>query len=280
MAIPDQGFAHRHLAHINYYRLRAYWLPFECESDDGTDDHRFAPGTSFKHALDLYNFDRHLRLLLLDAIERVEVSLRTQWATILSLQYGAHAYLKPDIFYDHHKYQDCLDGLKKEMERSQETFIKHYRECYTIPSLPPIWAACEVMTLGQLSKWFQNLKYRQDRLEIAKVYQLDEKVLRSFVHHLAHVRNLCAHHSRIWNRLFTVTMQIPRQPLLKNLGFNPDADRRIYNTLVMLGHILKTMIPDSTWVTRIKQLIADFPQINLVSMGFPKAWEDLPVWAK
>ena len=77
--------------------------------------------------------------------------------------------------------------------------------------MPPLWVVCEIMSLGHLSTFYQNIKRPHDRNLIAKEYCLDEKVLTSFLHHLSHVRNLCAHHSRIWNRRFTITIRLPKK---------------------------------------------------------------------
>ncbi|MBI4005306.1 MAG: Abi family protein [Gammaproteobacteria bacterium] len=276
MKIPDNSRVRHYLAHINYYRLRAYWLPFEDKAVEG--DHKFLPGTSFEDALALYVFDRKLRLLILDSIERIEVSLRTRWAYSLAMRYGAHAYLDTGLFRDTEKYRHCFEDLQKEIERSHETFIQHYQMHYTEPKMPPIWAACEVMSLGQLSMWFENLKHHADRKEIALFYQLDEIILSSFMHHLTHVRNLCAHHSRLWNRRFTFTMRLPRKPRHIAGWFNPAELRKIYNTLVMLGYILKIISPDSTWITHIKELLADCPYAKPEAMGFPPGWGQLPLW--
>ncbi|MBI5409958.1 MAG: Abi family protein [Nitrospirae bacterium] len=62
--------------------------------------------------------------------------------------------------------------------------------------------------------------------------KIDEAVLGSFMHHLTHVRNLVAHHSRLWNRRMTFTMSIPRHPAEMVGWFNRNADRKIYNTLI------------------------------------------------
>lgn len=168
MNITDRGRASRYLTHINYYRLRAYWLPFE--EATGNDEHRFKPGTDFENVLSLYVFDRKFRLLVLEAIERVEVSFRTRFAYELSLKYGSHAYLDRNNFKSAEKHQECMSALQEELSRSRETFIEHYRTKYTDPEFPPIWAVCEVMSFGQLSKWFQNLKHRKDRKAVADVY--------------------------------------------------------------------------------------------------------------
>lgn len=278
MMVTDRARAARYLSHINYYRLRAYWLPFE--DSTGNSGHRFKPGMQFEDALTLYIFDRKFRLLVLEAIERIEVSFRTRFATELATQYGSHAYLNPDYFKSATTYQQCLTSLQEELNRSRETFIEHYRATYTDPELPPIWAVCEIMTFGQLSKWFQNLKFRKDRKTLADVYQLDEGVLGSFMHHLTHVRNLVAHHSRLWNRRLTFTMSIPLRPTEIAGWFNPHAERKIYNTLVMLGYLLTLMSPGTSWTERLRQLITENPVVDSSAMGFPTGWQDLTIWKR
>ncbi|KKK51834.1 hypothetical protein LCGC14_3110980, partial [marine sediment metagenome] len=110
---------------------------------------------------------------MLEAIERVEVSFRTRFAYVLATKHDSHAYLNPDYFKSERKYQQCIANLREELNRSRETFIEHYRTKYDDPELPPIWAICEVMSFGQLSKWFQNLKHRADRKAIADIYKID-----------------------------------------------------------------------------------------------------------
>lgn len=276
MVISDRDRARRYLSHINYYRLRAYWLPFESAPVAG--DHRFVSGISFDDVVALYVFDRRLRLVVLDAIERVEVSVRTRWAHTLAMRYGAHAFLQANLFRDPDTYGRCLNGLREEIGRSHETFVEHYRTRYTQPELPPIWAACEAMTTGQLSTWFANLRHRADRKEIAALYRLDEGVLRSFMHHLTHVRNLCAHHSRLWNRRFTFTMRLPQTPRHIAGWFNAAEPRKLYNTLAMLGYLLTIVSPDSSWRPHLVQLIDGCQQAQPAAMGFPGGWRELPPW--
>ncbi len=276
MVIPDQARAVRYLSHINYYRLRAYWLPFEATADG--HEHCFKAGTTFDDALALYVFDRKFRLLVLEAIERVEVSFRTRFAYELALKYGSHAYMDAAIFHNAGLHRQLTEGLKEEIGRSHETFIDHYHRTYDEPDQPPIWAVCEVMSFGQLSKWFKNLKHRQDRQAIARAYAIDEAVLGSFMHHLTHIRNLTAHHCRLWNRRLTFTMTIPRTPTSLVTMFNPKDDRRVYNTLVMLGYLLRLISPGTSWPKRMRQLIETDQAIDPVAMGFPENWQTLTLW--
>lgn len=276
MAIPDRSRALRYLTHINYYRLRAYWLPFEEPAGGG--NHQFRAGTQFEDVLSLYIFDRKFRLLVLEAIERVEVSFRTQFAYVIGNRYGSHAYLDPAYFKSADTHAQCMESLREEYTRSRETFIEHYKSKYTEPELPPIWAACEIMSFGQLSKWFQNIQQRKDRNDISSVFGIDEVVLGSFMHHLTHIRNLVAHHSRLWNRRLTFTMTIPRRPKEIAGLFNPPSNRKIYNTLVMLGYLLTVMSPGTTWPARIRQLIEANPISNPADMGYPSDWREVSLW--
>jgi len=278
MVYADEAAAEQALTHINYYRLRAYWLPFE-DGPSAYEPHTFRPGTLFEDVLAHYAFDQRLKLLLLDAIERVEISLRTRWAHELSLRYGSHAYLDSNLFANAGRHAKCLQSLQDEVKRSHETFIKHYLNTYTNPALPPIWAVCEVLTLGQLSQWLDNLKRRPDRQAIAQVLGFDEVVVCAFAHHLATVRNLCAHHSRVWNRKFTIRMKLPRHPSHVTPWFNAQEDHKVYNTLLMLTLLLERVCPDSSWKSRLIRLISQMPAGTTEAMGFPADWRDFPVWA-
>jgi abortive infection bacteriophage resistance protein len=280
MEFFDEAAARHTLTHINYYRLRAYWLPFETvNTADPTALHAFVPGTQFEAALASYTFDQRLKLLLMDAVERVEIALRTRWAHELALRYGSHAYLDTAIFASTPRQARCLQSLQDEVVRSKETFLKHYRDTYADPALPPIWAVCEVLTLGQLSQWLDNLKLRSDRQAVAQALGFDEVVICAFAHHLATVRNLCAHHSRVWNRKLTIKMKIPTRPTAVAAWFNPTQDRKIYNTLLMLVLLLERISPDSSWKARLMQLMATMPLGTAQAMGFPDGWQTFPVWA-
>ena len=280
MVVADQARAVRVLQNINYYRLRAYWLPFETPELSGAaeGEHLFRQGTDFDAVVSLYVFDRKLRLLLLEAIERVEIAIRTHWAQVLADKYGSHAYLNRDVFHNPSMHGTCLSKLDEELVRSKETFVQHYRSKYTQPARPPIWAICELLTLGQLSKWLGNIKLRNDRQAIAHRLKLDEVVVCAFAHHLTHVRNLCAHHSRVWNRKLTFIMTLPKRPSELAAQFNAGEERRIYNTLVMLAWCIRTISPDTTWPARLQGLLRERTDGELKAMGVPVDWAAHAPW--
>ncbi|MBB3931212.1 abortive infection bacteriophage resistance protein [Kaistia hirudinis] len=277
MTIPDRARAEHYLQHVSYYRLRAYWLPFE-QLAPVNGDHMFRNGTSIDDAVALYVFDRQLRLLVMDAIERIEVSLRGAWAYHLAVKYGSHGYLDPNLYDRADRFANALTGLLDEIERSTDTFIVHYKSKYDDPEQPPIWMTAEVMSLGQLSKWYSNLKRRPDRQAIAKIYGLDEKVLTSVAHHLTYVRNICAHHGRLWNKQFTVTMTIPNSPGSLKLAMNTAATRKLYNTLAVLGYLIGIVAPGTEWRKHLADLVASCPLAGTAAMGFPTNWKEMPAW--
>ena len=264
MQFLDEEQASYYLENINYYRLSAYWLPFE--SDHKT--HTFKDGTSFERVLELYIFDRELRLLMLDAIERIEVSVRTHLAYELSQKYGSHPHLEAELFKPLHRYKRVLEKLKGEAGRNKEPFVKHFKEKYS-EALPPIWACVELMTLGQVSNWFGMIKLRQDKQLIAKYYSIDEKVLGSFLHHLTIIRNICAHHSMLFSSNLTVEFTIP-----KNMQehFNTQERKKLFNTFVMLEYLMDKISGDNHWRTRLEDLIDKY-NINRVTLGYGGADE-------
>ncbi|NOQ52069.1 MAG: Abi family protein [Desulfuromonadaceae bacterium] len=274
LQVSDRPRAIHYLSHLNYYRLAAYWLPYE---QDHTT-HQFRPGTDFNHILEHYIFDRELRLLILDAIERVEVSLRTQWAYHLAHTHGTHAHLDPNLFKARWRHRDNVDSLKETVRRSSETFVRHFRRYDE--DLPPVWVICEIMTFGQLSNWYANLRHGADRNAVAHMFNMDEVNLTSFLHHLSIVRNHCAHHSRLWNREFTFAWRLPNHrpgSLLPN--FNRTDGKRIYNTLVMLAYMMDIINPGHHWKKRLGELFTRYPQVFERSMGFPADWRNRPIWA-
>ena len=271
MIVDDQAEAEFYLQHLNYYRLGAYWLPFE--QDHGS--HRFKPGTHFKQVLNLYIFDRELRLLVLDALERLEVSVRTQWAYQLGHRHGTHAHLDSSIAYRQDRWQTNLEALEKEVKRSDEVFIKHFTDTYS-EALPPVWAVCEVMSLGLLSRWYANIKPMATRTAIASAYGLDQRVLESWLHHLTLVRNACAHHSRLWNREFSVAPMLPQRPSGLAAQFLTGS-RKPYNSLLILLHCMDCIAPHHHWRRRLVGLI-DQHAIPVAAMGFPADWKSKAFW--
>jgi abortive infection bacteriophage resistance protein len=272
MEIADPERAEFYLRHINYYRLGAYWLPFE--ADHST--HEFRPGTTFESVLGLYIFDRELRLMVMDAIERFEVSLRSVWAHEMAMRYGPHGHLEASIMRDKQRWRTAVQDAQREVSKSREVFIEHMRSQYK-EKLPPVWATCEILTLGALSKWLENLAPMQVRTKIARVYHIHEGVLESWCKHLTIVRNICAHHSRLWNRVFPITPMIPTSRMSRLVDEFERGSRRLYNSLVALLHLMDVIAPDHSW-RGVLRVHLQTCVLDLRYMGFPDDWQSRQIW--
>lgn len=274
LQIDDQQRAEHYLAHINYYRLAGYCLPFE--ADHAT--HQFRPGVRFDDVIGLYVFDRELRLLVLDAIERIEVSVRTQWAYHFAHAVSPHGYLDAQHAHSTRQHARQLAILATSVESLNEAFVAHHRNKYDDPDMPPVWVACEMLSLGQLSQWFTLLKPMALRKQMSRCYQLDQQVLQSALHHLTYVRNICAHHARLWNREFVVTTSLPRKGVPMLTSAIPDRNsRHLYNTLCLIVHLMDCINPGHSWRERLVTLLEQHKP-DLHAMGFPTDWAARDLW--
>lgn len=273
MRIDDEERARHQLGHLNYYRLRGYWMPFEAAPMNG--EQPFRAGTNFDDVIALYEFDRRLRLEINDAIERFEVSLRTRWAYVLGLKEGPVAHRSTALFNDHHDV--LLKKLEKLFSDRHEVFLRRYLDR---GEEPPIWALCEALSMSDLSKWLRSLKHHEDRQAVADAYGMSESAFCSFVEHICFVRNVCAHHARLWNRALVVgKLRLPKKPanLVAQLNRQTVASPRIYNTLVILANLLSIIAPDSVWRRRLRSLVCSRPDL-WDQMGFPPEWQSFELW--
>lgn len=271
----------RYLSTIGYYRLSAYWLPFELPSHhSGTRNHRFRPDTTFDKVLGLYIFDRNLRMLVMEALERIEVAVRTSWANALALRHGSHAHMKSELFKSPWQHSGDLGKIASDLERSKEPFVVHYRSQYRDPFLPPIWAVVETMTLGSLSRWFKNTDDTDSKKEVSQALNMPSiEILEQVLHALTPVRNVCAHHGRLWNRRFA--MSLPQIKRIKGRLVPPDAPHcqahYLFNFLVVLDLLMVAVSPGSSWTRRVTALVETLDG-GPHPMGFPGDWRDREPW--
>lgn len=306
LQFTDDARVQHYLTHIGYYRLSAYWLPFEQATVDGqVRNHLFQPNTTFEQVLSLYTFDRQLRLLVMEAIERIETAIRTHWAHSLATRHGPHAHMDANLFKSPWQHASDIARMAADLQDSRETFIAHYRKRYSEPYLPPIWAVVETLTLGALSRWFKATQSTDAKREVAKSLGMPTiEVLEQVLHALTPVRNVCAHHGRLWNRRFT--LQLPHIKRLKNemviehifatkkqtapcgqcgvtvtqehTSVQEQPSRQLYNYLLVMAHLMRRINPGSSWQQRLNQHIQSASPEQQKAMGFPADWEQRAIW--
>lgn len=290
----DEAKAAYQLANVSYFRLSAYMFPFKKKVGGCVID-EFQWGTSWKDIYDMYVFDRKLRLLVFDAIEKIEVAIRTQMVYILSHRYGAHwqddvsiykpkqiLRLKDGSTKEVDVYGEIQKHLNEQLHNNQaELFIEHYRETYTHPTNPPSWMCVEVMYFNQLSRIYSHLEKRSDRAEIARYFGLPPDEFASWLHTMNYIRNICAHHARLWNRDLKIVPAMLKFSKSKEWISNPDSVQRskVYYFLCMVNYMLQTVNINSTFTIRLKELINEYKP-KIWAMGFPEKWEEEKMWQK
>lgn len=275
LIIKDKIKAEKYLSNISYYRFSAYLYPFK---DLATD--KFADGTTFEKVLDLYLFDRELRLLIFDAVERIEIAFRTQLIYQPAMVGGAFWFQDASNFDDVGRMNEHNYQLENEIERSSEVFIEHFKTKYKEEDVPPVWMSFEVLSLGLLSKFYQNLKFSsQAKKDIAKHFGLNESlILQSWIRSITYVRNICAHHSRLWNRTLTSRPKILRKPSRIWIKTSAPNNEKIYYFLCCLWYLLREINPETSFVEKLKALFVKYPDTPLDAMDFPENWESESFW--
>ena len=294
LIVTDRKRAERHLANISYYRLSAYMLPYK-KKENGIIIDAFKEGTTWDDIYDLYVFDRKLRLLVFDAIERLEVAIRTQIIYQLSHKYGSHWQDNAHIFMPSREvtlrdgrkitidvYREIQSHIKEQLHSNRaEVFIQHYHNKYDTPENPPSWMSVEIMYFNHLSKICTGLKNRADIVGIASYFALPPKTFCSWLHTMNYVRNICAHHSRLWNRDLNIVPE--KLSFSKRLVWinTPDTAKRSknYYFFCMINYMLQVANPTSQFKTKLKELLEEYKNvISLDSMGFPQGWEEEKMW--
>ena len=246
LLIHDKQNALNVLSCISYERFKAYLVPFKSKENNK----QLKPDTTFDNVYELYEFDRELRLLVMDAIEWIEVAVRTRLTYHIAHKYGIFAHEEHKFFHERNKdkHAEWLVKIHENTNQSSSSneSIKNYKNKYKGFPTIPIWMLTEVISFGQLSLFYTYLK-SEDKRKISEHFKLNYKTLKKWLHVLNHIRNICAHHSRIWNKKLTI-----KPPEYKKSDVPND---RIFYILLMLYYLLKKIEKDSNWKDKIVNLI-------------------------
>lgn len=300
MQVSDDAAALASLEQFGYYRLSAYWYPFRHKEFDEsgrlsriTDS--FIPNTELRDAVKLYLFDKKLRLLLLDALERIEIALRVDIAHLLG-RLDTFAHTKPDKLHKSFANKSKGNGKPTAFNawnqkriyveaRSKEDFVEHYKAKHG-PDLP-IWVAVETWDFGALSQLFAMMKVKHQTQIAMKYGVADWEAFQSWLRSLNYLRNICAHHSRLWNRNIIDQPSLPETGALEWLDklrasnfSDEELISRPFLLIAICRHMLLQLKPSSLWHQRVKEHIEEFPvvasdyKISFEAMGAPDGWDE------
>jgi len=334
LILNDLEYAKSILSSIGYYRLSAYFLPFQ----EDKEKHLFYSNVKFEQVVNMYKFDCMLRCLLINPIESAEVQARTRLTYYLSLEHNdAFCYLNKNLYsakflgeqlarediirecrhlpetdityiweelrkqgyitkkgniqkrfsqienvnidnitleekeavykcFDKSPYDIFMGHIANSVIESQEVFVRHFRTKYFDEYLP-LWMVTEIVSLGQISRLFTGLN-SENKQNIAKLYNLPHRTIGQWLHSLTYLRNMCAHHSRLWNRKLEIAPTRPR-----NLPENEIWSKQLFSLLVVLKYLVSDSFDWNNFIQSLNALLDENKFVDIKAMGFPDDWE-------
>ena len=238
MVIKDEARAKQILQNISYYRLSGYWYPLLADKQR----HLFKSGSTFERAYNLYKFDSELRKMILSEIEKIEVAVRTQLAYVMSQNYGGWWFQDTALFSNPARLAKTISNMDEELGRSG------------------------------------NLNSGRCKRQIAKYFGVADTVMVSWLHAMTYIRNVCAHHSRLWNRTLGISPIMPRRTANPFVSLPAKGTRHVYFILAIIQYWLNIVNPSNTFKTKIMALLSKYPAIDISAMGFPSNWEKEAFW--
>ena len=274
LTVQDVEKAKSYLDFIGYYRLSAYMYPL---LQMPKELHRYKPGTSFSQVMMLYRFDKKLRLLIFNEIEKIEVAVRSAIVNIGSELTGNPFWMTDAAnFINMGKFRHTMDLIDGELNRSREDFITHFKNTYS-DAYPPAWILAEVLPFGVLTNIFSNLKNIRIKKRVSQRFGLQVAPFESWLTIVTLTRNSCCHHARIWNKQNTIRPMLPNRMQFSWIALPTDA-LRIYFNLCIIKYFLNIISPRNDMKAKMLSLLAEYPNIDTSAMGFPAGWECESLW--
>lgn len=272
LEVADEEAAAETLFHIGYYRLQPYARGFEMPGSG----HRFRPGTTFEELIDRYDFDRNLRLLTLDALARIEVAYRAALSEVMSqLDGDTHWYTRASLFENASDFKVLLGNVEQAVEQPHPA-LDPYLARFRSPELPPSWLMVEVLSLGQLVRAYRNLKRAKHRDAVARALGLTDPVLQSWLDCFVRVRNICAHHERLWDAHLPSYPTVPPDDVPWPRPWSDAVGATFHAVAAAIGSLMLEVAAGDGWSARLRQLLSGRPEA--VQMGFKPGWESNEFW--
>ena len=279
--VEDENFAEHYLSHVSYYRLGEYWYSMQSDKEK----HIFKEGSKFSDVIHLYEFDRELKILLFDVIERIEISLRTKMIFHLSHEFDAWWFQDFGIFNDSLALTKTLSSIEEEVSRTKEKYIKeHFKKHKDDRRFPPAWKTLEQTSFGSLSKLYGNLKNNVESKDIiaAEFGAVNHTYLPSWLQSIAQIRNYCAHHSRLWNKNLPGSPKLLSKPPFDWIEDVPKQHEsiHIYIHLCLMKYLINITHPTNDFTRRLSDLLKKYPSVDPNALGMKPNWESEKLWTK
>ncbi len=260
------------LQNVSMFRMKGYLYPLQ----EDKVNHIYKDGATFEQAFELCSFDSDLRRLLFKRIEQIEVSIRTKFSEIMASASDHFWYTNPSNFRNSQAHTGLLNSISRELSRSDDDQIVSFFRTYS-NQWPPSWMAMEVSSFGTLSLLYKCVNTGTCKRDIAGYYGLRDTVFESWIHSLVYVRNICGHHSRLWNRNLRIQPITPRK-CTRPFITTPVRTNRVYYVMCIIKYLLNVIEPENKFTSQIMWLFVNHPSINKRALGIPDYWDMEVLW--
>lgn len=270
LTINDEAQARDFLLHNNYYRISGYSLTLR-------KNDIFSKSATFQNIVDIYHFDHELRHILLQYLEVIEVQMKSIYTYEFTKVHGPTGYLNGAFFTNQTRHQELID--KADQQKTQrlphEAYLKHFVN--NLQQDIPLWAYVDLLTISDIS-FLYSISEQSIKDSVAHTFGLTmskgSSILGSYMHSMTIIRNLCAHGSRIYNRLFEQKPSLNKREkalLIKNSNGELD-NAHFYGFLL----IMKRILPADKFIGLKKSIIAltkKYPFVRMDYYGFRNDWQ-------
>jgi abortive infection bacteriophage resistance protein len=295
LIINDITSAAHWLSHISYFRFKHYSYSFK---DYKNDSGNYLPGTKFEAIRDVYLFDRKIKMLIFEALENIEIAVKTQLTNTMAEAYGSHWYIEVGHFFSQQERRQIerhariqadipnkfdhtvfLKSIEEYMKDPEEAFLKNYKDKYE-PLHPPSWMMVEIITFGTLSILYENLKPSQEKTSIHDHFGLTKKHFTSWLHCFSFIRNKCAHHARLVYAKINFAPALPQRRTRQFLNETDEVDNAsLYAVLSCIQYMINTCNNNSLFRQQLIALVDAYPTIDYSRLGFTDQWRKEPLWS-
>ncbi|EKD26253.1 MAG: putative phage AbiD protein [uncultured bacterium] len=258
----------KYLTYHNYYYISGYIYYFE--KKDSFRTHQFKKQINFNDIVLLVNFDQTLREQCFNALQTIEIAIRSSIARNLSLLYGPFCLEKKDIFRREDFNYRLIEIIKKSLvDHRNEAFITHFSNKYTNP-IPPVWVIIEILTIGNISAIYGYLKTELQK-RIAADFNIDHTILESWLKAITELRNTCAHHARLWNKVFVNHPKIRK--IDEHFPIQQNMVNRLGSFIPLIIHFLCLIDEKTDWENKVLSILKGCSLIKPSDLGLTQWWK-------
>lgn len=260
LVVPRPHVAAQEIDRLGYERLRIYFIARRQIHLPGKP---FRVGTTYKQIINLYEFDRRLRAICFDACGDFEVAFRNSMSEALTSVYGSHPHKAEAAFKGPAARRAALDQLSGVYARSRDARAHNYMIKYGDPVLPPFWTMKEFLTFGASARFFSLLSNPVKTVVAAAFGVPSHEIFLNWLECLVDLRNVCAHHDRLFNRIFQ------KQPArLRRLNVPTAPVNRLKARLECLDMLLASRGLPGGAVAKVQALLRRYQDVSPAEIGY------------